>query len=131
MKALSCREVSVLGLYWVLAVLPANLSLGTASAAERFPFVVPGDDAIVSATDFSGLSPKGAGADGFVRVQDGHFFTGSSRLKIWGVNLCFGADFPSHEDAEKVAAHVAKLESLNLRTGCRQIKFQAAIFSLT
>ena len=44
-----------------------------------------------------------------MRIQDGHFFTGPSRLRIWGVNFCFGADFPSHEDAEKVAAHLAKL----------------------
>ncbi|MCB1126598.1 MAG: carbohydrate binding domain-containing protein, partial [Verrucomicrobiae bacterium] len=31
------------------------------------------------------------------------------RLRIWGVNVCFGANFPSHEDAGKVAAHLAKL----------------------
>ena len=71
--------------------------------------MVPGDDATTSATDFSGLSAKPAGADGFVRVRDGHFFAGSSRLKIWGVNLCFGANFPTHDEAEKVAAHLAKL----------------------
>ena len=78
-------------------------------AADRFPFVIPGDDATKSATDFSGLSPKAAGADGFVRIQSGHFFAGPERLRIWGVNLCFGANFPSHEDAERVAAHLAKL----------------------
>ncbi len=33
----------------------------------------------------------------------------AGRLKIWGVNTCFGANFPAHEDAEKVAAHLAKL----------------------
>lgn len=94
---------------YVLAGAASGLSLVAASAADRFPFIVPGEDATKSATDFSGLSTRPAGADGFVRIQDGHFFVGPSRLRIWGVNLCFGADFPTHEDAEKVAAHLAKL----------------------
>ena len=91
------------------AGLVCCLGLGVGSGADRFPFVVPGDDATPSATDFSQLSPKPAGADGFVRIKDGHFVTDSGRLKIWGVNTCFGANFPSHEEAEKVAAHLAKL----------------------
>ena len=93
----------------LLAVLSSGLLGGGVAAADRFPFIVPGEDASRSATDLSGLSVKPAGADGFVHIKDGHFFAGSYRLRIWGVNLCLGADFPSHEDAEKVAAHLAKL----------------------
>jgi hypothetical protein len=85
------------------------LSPLAAVAAERFPFVIPGDDASPSITDLSHLSPTPAGADGFVRIRDGRFATDSARLKIWGVNTCFGANFPAREDAEKVAAHLAKL----------------------
>jgi hypothetical protein len=85
------------------------LSVRSAEAAERFPFLIPGDDASASVTNLSHLSPKPAGADGFVRIQDGHFVTDSGRLRIWGVNTCFGANFPAPEDAEKVAAHLAKL----------------------
>ena len=80
-----------------------------AGAVERFPFVIPGDDASPSVTDLSALSPRAAGGDGFVRIRDGRFATDSGRLKIWGVNTCFGANFPRHEDAAKVAAHLAKL----------------------
>jgi hypothetical protein len=109
MNTASSLSLAAIRLCCLLTISAFGLQLWVASAAERFPFVVPGDDATTSATDFSGLSPRGAGADGFVRIQDGHFFTGSSRLRIWGVNLCFGADFPSHEDAEKAAAHLAKL----------------------
>jgi hypothetical protein len=109
MNTASSLSLAAIRLCCLLAISAFGLQLWVASAAERFPFVVPGDDATTSATDFSGLSPKGAGADGFVRIQDGHFCTGPSRLRIWGVNFCFGADFPSHEDAEKVAAHLAKL----------------------
>jgi len=95
-------------LLFCLFALPAVV--GTcAQLPARFPFVIPGDDATPSATDMSGLLRKPAGADGFVRVQDGKFYTGNRRLKIWGMNVCFGANFPSHKEAEKVAAHLAKL----------------------
>ncbi|MBI5769231.1 MAG: hypothetical protein HZA93_15665 [Verrucomicrobia bacterium] len=81
----------------------------TRAADERFPFVIPGDDASPSVTNMAALSPRAAGADGFVRIRDGHFFTDAGRLRFWGVNTCFGANFPEHADAEKVAAHLAKL----------------------
>lgn len=94
-----------------LTGLAVMMSAGAAalSAAEPFPFVIPGDDATPSATNFAALSPRPAGADGFVRIRDGHFFTEAGRLRFWGVNTCFGANFPEHADAEKVAAHLAKL----------------------
>jgi len=75
----------------------------------RFPFLIPGDDASPSITNLAALSPQPAGTDGFVRIRDGHFHTDSGRLKIWGVNTTFDANFPSNADAEKVAAHLAKL----------------------
>jgi hypothetical protein len=92
----------------VLACLLA-LCVASARADERFPFVIPGDDAAPGITDMSYLSPKPAGADGFVRIKDGHLATDAGWLRIWGFNTCFGASFPPHEDAEKVAAHLAKL----------------------
>jgi len=84
-------------------------ALVSRAADERFPFVIPGDDASPSATNMSALSPRAAGADGFVRIRDGHFFTDAGRLRFWGVNTCFGANFPEHADAEKATAHLAKL----------------------
>lgn len=93
---------------WMLAWVVA-LTFIAADVDTRFPFVVPGDDAAATATDFSFLSPTPAGADGFVRVRDGHFVTDAGRLRIWGVNVCFGGNFPTHVDAEKAAAHLAKL----------------------
>ncbi len=77
--------------------------------AEEFPFVVAADGTEGTAVDFSHLSHKPAGADGFVRVADGHFATEAGRVRIWGVNLAFGANFPSHADAERIAAHLATL----------------------
>jgi len=91
------------------ALLLLAAVLECSSASDRFPFVIPGYDATHSATDFSYLSPAAAGEDGFVRIVDGHFATESGRLRIWGVNFCFAANFPTHDQAEKVAAHLAKL----------------------
>jgi len=94
---------------WTYGMLSLCLTLTVARGGDRFPFVIPGDDATRSATDLSGLNRKPAGADGFVRIRDGRFHTDNGRLRIWGMNLCFGANFPSHEAAEKAAAHLAKL----------------------
>ena len=95
--------IGVIGTVWIL-------SYGFGAQEGWFPFVIPGDDASRTATDFSWLSSEPAGADGFVRVRNGRFYTEHHRLRIWGVNLCFGANFPpTHEIAEKVAAHLAKL----------------------
>lgn len=91
-------------------LLLALCGFGTIWGADAwFPFVVPGDDASRSFTDLSGWNARPAGADGFVRVDEGHFATEAGRIRFWGVNVCFGANFPSHQDAEKVAAHLAKL----------------------
>jgi len=74
-----------------------------------------GDDSTATVTDLSHLNHKPAGADGFVRTRAGKFYTDSDRLKIWGVNTCFGANFPDRADAEAAAAHMAKLGINGLR----------------
>lgn len=101
---------------FLFLVATASALLGAAEPASknvpanaRFPFVIPGDDATATATSLAGLSPRAAGADGFVRIADGHFATDRGRIRFWGVNTCFAANFPRSEEAEKVAAHLAKL----------------------
>ncbi len=78
-------------------------------AEDEFPFVVKMDEAERTAVDFSYLSPEPAGKHGFVRVEHGHFATDAGPLRIWGVNLVFGANFPTHADAERIAARLARL----------------------
>jgi hypothetical protein len=73
-----------------------------------FPFVLPWDDASPGVTNLSGWLPKPAGKLGPVRAVDGHFYAGRERIRFFGVNLCFGADFPRKEDAPKIAARMAK-----------------------
>lgn len=86
----------------ILSLLPV------AHAAEMFPFVPPWDDATPSVTNLSGWLDQPAGKDGFVTARDGHFFSGNKRVRFFGVNMAFGGNFPTHADAEKVAARMAK-----------------------
>lgn len=100
---------------WILIML-LGLSRGWDALAgsneansRLFPFVVPWDDSSPSITDLSGWLHKPAGKFGHVRVgDDGHLYVGNQRIRFFGVNLCFGACFPKKEDAEKIAAHMAK-----------------------
>lgn len=74
-----------------------------------FPFVLPWDDASPSVTNISHWLHKPAGKFGHIRVgADGHLYAGNQRIRFLGVNLCFGACFPRKEDAEKIAARMAK-----------------------
>jgi hypothetical protein len=85
------------------------LSAAPLAAADFFPFVIPWDDAAPGLTDWSALNDRPAGKDGPVIVKDGQLFSGGKRLRIFGVNLCFGANFPAKEVAPKLAARLAKL----------------------
>ena len=71
MNAKFWPRLFLLALCCLPAVFSSNLFGGAAGAADRFRFVVPGEDASKSATDFSGLSARAAGADGAVQVAPG------------------------------------------------------------
>ena len=90
----------------MVLLLAAAVSRG--ADEPLFPFVLPWDDAGPGITNMSGLLDRPAGGQGFVAANDGHLFVGEQRFRIFGVNLAFGASFPTHADAEKVAARMAK-----------------------
>jgi hypothetical protein len=74
-----------------------------------FDFYIPWDDAADSAINLRSLSDAPAGRQGFVTVSaDGHLATATGRIRFWGVNTCFGANFPEKKDAPKIASHLAK-----------------------
>jgi hypothetical protein len=76
---------------------------------DLFPFVLPWDDSSPGIANISEWFHKPSGALGHVRVgDDGHLYVGERRIRFFGVNLCFGACFPRKEDAEKIAARMAK-----------------------
>ncbi len=77
-----------------------------------FPFVLPWDDAAPGTiTDVSFLNDKPAGVNGGIIARNGHFVESKTgkRVRFLGTNFAAKAAFPSHADAEKVAARIAKL----------------------
>ncbi|HEY3320836.1 MAG TPA: carbohydrate binding domain-containing protein [Planctomycetota bacterium] len=82
---------------------------GTPPESTLFPFVLPWDDAAPSVANLSGWLHKPAGKFGHVRAgDDGHLYAGKERIRFFGVDLAFSANFPQKEDAEKIAARMAK-----------------------
>jgi len=77
---------------------------------QWFPFTIPWDDKSDNVINVGKLVLDApAGKHGFLKIKDGHFFfEDGTRMRFWGTNLSGGANFPTHEEAEKVAAHMAK-----------------------
>ncbi len=87
-----------------------------APSPPMFPFVLPWDDAVPGTiTDVSWLNAKPAGVNGSIVPKNGHFVESKTgrRVRFLATNFAALQAFPSHSDAEKVAAHVAK-QGINL-----------------
>lgn len=76
---------------------------------DLVPFHISDSDSSDTITSFADNVKPEAGSDGFVEVSNGKFAIAGKRQRFWGVNLCFGANFPTHDEAEKIAAHFRKL----------------------
>ncbi len=55
----------------------------------------------------SDLLDKPAGRLGGIVCRDGHFYSGNTRVRFWGVNLTFAANFPTHAKADELASRFA------------------------
>lgn len=78
-------------------------------ARDLFPFVIR-PDAEGTAMDMSAFVPAPAGRDGFIRREGEHLVDGKGRLvRLNGVNLTGSANFPAHAEADRLAAHFARL----------------------
>jgi hypothetical protein len=92
----------------ISVLLTVTLMATCAFGGEFVPFVIPADwndDAEINFTSppITVNSPR-------VIARDGHFYQAGAkgrRVRIWGVNLCFGACFPTHADAARVAKRLA------------------------
>jgi hypothetical protein len=95
---------------WSIALLVAAVGLfcpaDPAPGQDFVPFVIPAridPDQALWITDWQPIKMDSA------RLAAGpaeHFHL-DTRVRIWGVNLCFGANFPTHEDAPLVAQRLA------------------------
>lgn len=54
------------------------------------------------------LLDKPAGRQGPIVCRDGHFYSGETRVRFWGVNIAFGANFPTHAKADLLALRFAR-----------------------
>jgi hypothetical protein len=72
-----------------------------------FPFVVS-YEAPENVTNFSRYLDAPAGKHGFIRVERETFVNDAGEIRFWGTNLSGAANFPTHEQAERIAARLAK-----------------------
>ncbi|MDR1492198.1 MAG: cellulase family glycosylhydrolase [Planctomycetaceae bacterium] len=82
------------------------------NSAENFPPMFPfviSYDAPKNITNIAPQIDAPAGKHGFVRVKDGHFVTDNGAIRFWGTNLAFTANFPTHEQADKLADRLARI----------------------
>ena len=102
----------ILGISLLFIMTPGMVSGNNPETRKKVtlkPFKMEWKNNENSKLDLSFLLDKPAGKDGFITIKDGHFVKPSGeRLKIWGVNLVFGANFPEKTDAPKVAAYLAR-----------------------
>jgi hypothetical protein len=92
-------------------------ALSLLAQSEFYAFAVD-QDALGGAPDFSFLNHPLTAADA-VFVRDGHFFRvgpdlvaytpDDERVRFYGVNLAFGANFPDPPDAQRIARRLRRL----------------------
>lgn len=91
----------------------ATFSVAATFAQESEPFAYnfPNDVQVGTnlVTDFSYLNENPAGTDGFIRIVNGKFANDKGRIRFWGVNFCFGANFPTHDESERIARRLSSL----------------------
>lgn len=93
----------------LIIILSINLSVFAQKADKLTPFVLPWDDNSENITNMSRFIEKPAGKYGVIKIKNGHLYSGDNRIRFFGTNLARGAVFPSHSDAEKISAHLARL----------------------
>jgi hypothetical protein len=108
MSARTARSGVILGLLLLGVCGPS----GAADHQPLFPFVVSYETAD-NVTNISAWLERPAGKEGFVRVVDGRLAIvgpqGSRPIRFWATNLCFEGCFPSQQQAERLAARLARL----------------------
>ncbi|EDY80676.1 Carbohydrate binding domain protein [Verrucomicrobiia bacterium DG1235] len=98
------KTTPLISLFALLASL-----LSPARAGELIPFTLPWNDAAPGITDLSSLNHTPAGKHGYISVDaDAHFTVGDERIRLWGVNITADSCFPTHAEAEGIAARLAK-----------------------
>ena len=85
----------------------ALLGLVASLPAQTIPFVLPWNDATPSVTDFSSLNTP-ISANRVAADPNGHFVVNGQRVRFLGVNFAGDSPFTPTNNAEAVAARLAK-----------------------
>lgn len=89
----------------LIAVAALALAAAPAFAEEMVPFAIP---MTPNAASSLAMTASPIAADGpRLAIADGRFAAAGKRVRIWGVNICFGGAVPTHADAEVMAARLA------------------------
>ncbi len=99
------RRIGRIGL---AGLIGAALTAGAAEeCAPLFPYLVS-YDALDNASSMAHLLDAPAGRHGFVRVENGRFVDNKGPVRLHATNLTGPANFPTHEQADKLAARLAR-----------------------
>jgi hypothetical protein len=79
---------------------------GRVTGQDFVPFVIPAQVSPEPALWVMDYRPIKTDSERLAAGPAEHFHL-DTRVRIWGVNLCFGANFPTHEDAPHVAQRLA------------------------
>lgn len=96
--------------FFVSAFLGMTFAAGAAAQppAGWYPFTID-QDGLSGAVDFSHLNRPLTASDR-ISVKNGHFVNArGERIRFWGVNLAFGANFPEQKDAVRLAKRLRRL----------------------
>ncbi len=75
---------------------------------KRIPYTLPWDNMPIDIS-YIYKDERPAGKHGFLTVKENRFvFEDGTEGKFWGVNFNSGANFPSHEQSEKIARRLTK-----------------------
>ncbi|MDO4366386.1 MAG: hypothetical protein Q4D70_06285, partial [bacterium] len=81
--------------------------VATLDETDMFPFV-PSYDAPENVVNMSHLLDAPAGKHGRIRVEGGRFVNDKGRVRLHATNLTGPANFPTHAEAERLAARLAR-----------------------
>ncbi|MHC4509968.1 MAG: carbohydrate binding domain-containing protein, partial [Planctomycetota bacterium] len=107
----SCRDAGgstrAIGLALLLFASVLCICACSGAIGDDFaPFVIPArpnPDSPIAAEPGPAIAPDSKR----LVVSSGHFYRGDEQVRLWGVNLSFGANLPAHEDAPHIAARLA------------------------
>jgi hypothetical protein len=89
-----------------LFIIIMLLVCSSAVAQDLVPFVIPARPNPDSLIAYPSSQPIKTSSDRLI-AKGGHFYRSKDRVRLWGVNLSFGANLPKQEDAPYIAARLA------------------------